>query len=411
LYENLPDGVIGTDTNGLITFCNSKVLEMFQYENEKDVIGRRIDEFLHPDYKEPAMDVFRTSLAEGKTKLDGFEGIGIRSDKSEIYFHMSSSIIKVDDIIVGFQSHIRDLSDWKVNQELLKLQREELSKFAHTMAHDLRSSIQVITGLAELYQMDRTEKHLTDIIGIAGKMDAILSNSVTLAEAGIIIGPKSYINFQELVHEVAATSIPDEIQIEHDDLPSLNCDRAKMVQVIQNLMNNAHEHGNASIINIDTKKETDTCSISFSNNGVPIPSTEAEIAKRLETFANKIGGREQLAIESFAEALRIVPKTLAENGGHDPIDIIADLNKDHSTEAGLWSGVDVAKGKTGNMMKGGVIEPARVKSQAIRAAAEAAQMILRIDDVIAAKATAGPPPGMGGGGMPGGMGGMPGMGM
>ncbi len=139
-------------------------------------------------------------------------------------------------------------------------------------------------------------------------------------------------------------------------------------------------------------------------------STESEIAKRLETYANKVGGREQLAIEAFAEALRIVPKTLAENGGHDPIDIIADLNKDHSDTTGLWHGVDVERGKTGDMMKSGVIEPARVKSQAIRSAAEAAQMILRIDDVIAAKATAGPPPGAGGmGGMPGGMGGMPGM--
>ncbi|NIR15836.1 MAG: thermosome subunit, partial [Desulfobacterales bacterium] len=121
---------------------------------------------------------------------------------------------------------------------------------------------------------------------------------------------------------------------------------------------------------------------------------------------------EQLAIEAFAESLLIVPKTLAENGGHDPIDIIADLNKDHSKETGAWYGVDVMKGKTADMMKAGVIEPARVKSQAIRAAAEAAQMILRIDDVIAAKATAGPPPGAGGpgmGGMPGGMGGMPGM--
>jgi thermosome len=140
-------------------------------------------------------------------------------------------------------------------------------------------------------------------------------------------------------------------------------------------------------------------------------STEAEISKRLETYANKVGGREQLAIEAFAESLLIIPKTLAENGGHDPIDIIADLNKDHSKPTGTWHGVDVMKGKTTDMMKAGVIEPARVKSQAIRAAAEAAQMILRIDDVIAAKATAGPPPGAGGGmgGMPGGMGGMPGM--
>jgi thermosome len=139
-------------------------------------------------------------------------------------------------------------------------------------------------------------------------------------------------------------------------------------------------------------------------------STELEIARQLEAYANKVGGREQLAIEAFAEALRIIPKTLTENGGHDPIDLIADLNKDHSKETGTWYGVDVMKGKSVDMMKAGVIEPARVKSQAIRSAAEAAQMILRIDDVIAAKATAGPPPGAGGmGGMGGMPGGMPGM--
>jgi thermosome len=136
-------------------------------------------------------------------------------------------------------------------------------------------------------------------------------------------------------------------------------------------------------------------------------AAEAELARRLDDFAAKVGGREQLAIEAFSEAIRVVPKTLAENGGHDPIDIIANLNKDHSEEKGLWSGVDVFKGKTSDMMRAGVLEPARVKNQAIRSASEAAQMILRIDDVIAAKA--GPPPGAGAEGMPpGGMGGMPG---
>jgi thermosome len=138
---------------------------------------------------------------------------------------------------------------------------------------------------------------------------------------------------------------------------------------------------------------------------------ESEIARKLEAYAKKVGGREQLAIEAFAESLLIVPKTLAENGGHDPIDIIADLNKEHSKETGIWFGVDVMKGKSSDMMKAGVIEPARVKSQAIRSAAEAAQMILRIDDVIAAKASSGPPAGAEGmppGGM-GGYGGMPGM--
>ena len=136
-------------------------------------------------------------------------------------------------------------------------------------------------------------------------------------------------------------------------------------------------------------------------------STEAEIAKRLDAYADNVKGREQLAIQAFAEALRIIPKTLAENGGHDPIDIIADLNKDHSDTTGLWSGVDVVKGKTTDMLKAGVIEPSRVKRQAILAAAEAAQMILRIDDVIAAKSSPAGPPGGGDMGGMGGMGGMP----
>ena len=85
---------------------------------------------------------------------------------------------------------------------------------------------------------------------------------------------------------------------------------------------------------------------------------ESEIARKLEAYAKKVGGREQLAIEAFAESLLIVPKTLAENGGHDPIDIIADLNKEHSKETGIWYGVDVMKGKSSDMMKAGVIEPA-----------------------------------------------------
>ncbi len=139
-------------------------------------------------------------------------------------------------------------------------------------------------------------------------------------------------------------------------------------------------------------------------------ATEAEVAKRLEAYAETVKGREQLAIEAFAESLRIVPKTLTENGGHDPIDIITELNKAHATDVGLWFGVNVFEGKTSDMLKAGVIEPIRVKHQAIRSAAEAAQMILRIDDVIAAKAGAAPDMGGMPGGMPGGgMGGMPGM--
>jgi len=111
---------------------------------------------------------------------------------------------------------------------------------------------------------------------------------------------------------------------------------------------------------------------------------ESEVAKELRDYATKVGGREQLAIEAFAESMEIVPKTLAENAGLEPIDILVALRSAHEKSKGSLMGVDVFTGKIIDMRKNGVIEPLRVKEQAIKSATEAASMILRIDDVIAA---------------------------
>ena len=132
---------------------------------------------------------------------------------------------------------------------------------------------------------------------------------------------------------------------------------------------------------------------------------EVELALRLRSYASTVGGREQLAIEAFANAMEIIPKTLAENAGLDQIDSLVSLRSQH--EKGVkTAGLDMDTGKAIDMLKLGVVEPLRVKTQAIQSAAEAAIMILRIDDVIASKS--GGPGGMpgGAGGMPGGMGGM-----
>ncbi len=118
-------------------------------------------------------------------------------------------------------------------------------------------------------------------------------------------------------------------------------------------------------------------------------AVEAELSKRLRDYASKVGGREQLAIEAFANTLETIPRTLAENAGLDPIDIMVSLRSAHEKKTGATQGVDVFKGEVRDMKKQGVVEPVRVKEQAIRSAAEAASMILRIDDVIAA---AKPPP-------------------
>jgi len=136
---------------------------------------------------------------------------------------------------------------------------------------------------------------------------------------------------------------------------------------------------------------------------------EVELSLRLANYASTVGGREQLAIEAFASAMEIIPWALAENAGLDAIDMVIQLKSAHEKKGANSKnmGLDLDAGKPVDMLKANVIEPLRVKTQAVKSAAEVANMILRIDDVIASKkAPPAPPGGMDG---MGGMGGMPGM--
>ncbi len=136
---------------------------------------------------------------------------------------------------------------------------------------------------------------------------------------------------------------------------------------------------------------------------------ELETAIQLRDFASTLGGREQLAVEVFADSLDIIPKTLVENAGLDQIDVLMKLRASHQ-KGNKFAGHDLESGDViDNMMEVGVVEPTSVKIQAIKSSTEATSMILRIDDVIAGVKSAGPPGGMPPGGM-GGMGGMPPMG-
>ena len=127
-------------------------------------------------------------------------------------------------------------------------------------------------------------------------------------------------------------------------------------------------------------------------------ATEVEVAKELRKFAETLSGREQLAVQAFADSLEVIPKTLAENAGMDPIDVITELKALHDRKD-VWAGINVFTGKSMDAMEQGVVEPLRIKTQAIKAAAEVATMILRIDDVILGGGSDMPQPPMGG--MPG----------
>jgi archaeal chaperonin len=135
-------------------------------------------------------------------------------------------------------------------------------------------------------------------------------------------------------------------------------------------------------------------------------AVEMELAQGLRQYSRSLGGREQLAVQAFAEAMEAVPRTLAENAGLDPIDVLTQLRSAHDQNH-KWAGVNVFTGQTIDAWQTGIIEPLKIKTQALSSAAEVAEMILRIDDVIQGGSSAGggAPPGM----PPGAMGGMPGM--
>jgi len=129
-------------------------------------------------------------------------------------------------------------------------------------------------------------------------------------------------------------------------------------------------------------------------------SIEVDIANGLREYSGTVGGKEQLAIIAFADAIEVVPKTLAESAGMDSIDTLVQLRSKHKAKSGRVFGVDIYHDQVNDMEKLGVIEPMKVKLQAISSASEAAEIILRIDDMISSKGKGG------GGGMPQGMPGM-----
>jgi len=134
---------------------------------------------------------------------------------------------------------------------------------------------------------------------------------------------------------------------------------------------------------------------------------ELEMAGVLKKYAETLPGREQLAVRIFAEALEAIAVTLSENAGLDPIDILSELRSRHE-KGETWAGIEVLEGKVQDMSKVNIFEPLSVKKQIIKSATEAASMILKIDDIIAAGKMRAPPTPPGG--APGGMGGYPGAG-
>ncbi len=159
------------------------------------------------------------------------------------------------------------------------------------------------------------------------------------------------------------------------------CKEAKAVTL---LVRGATDHVVDEIARAMEDAIGDVASVIMSNKAVGgAGAVETKLSLRLSDFANSLSGREQLAVKAFSEALEAIPKTLAENAGLDPIDVIVDLKAEHKKNK-KWAGIDVFEGKVVDAWDSGVIEPLKIKTQALSSAVEVAVMLLRVDDVVLA---------------------------
>ena len=213
-------------------------------------------------------------------------------------------------------------------------------------------------------------------------------------------GARIISNLKELDStDLGNAGIVEEKKISDEDMTFItHCENPKAVTI---LIRGGTEH----VVDEVERAITDALGdiIASLNDGKVVAgagSIEIEVSRRLREYAHTLGGREQLGALAFAEALEVIPKTLAENAGLDPIDILTEMKSRHDNNE-KWAGVNVYTGKVVDAWDMKVLEPLKVKTQAIKSASEVAELILRIDDIIASGTPKDGQPEMPSGGMQG----------
>jgi thermosome len=336
---------------------------------------------------------------------------GMIIDKERVHTNMPK---KIENAKIALINTAIELKDTEVDAEISITSPEMLQSFLDQEEKMIKDLVDKVTnsGANVVFcqkGIDDMAQHYLAKAGVFAIRRVKKSDMQKLARA---TGAKLITNVDEISDaDMGKADLVEEKKIGGDPMTFVTgCDNPKAVSILlrggtEHVIDNIERALNDSLRVVGVAIEDEKL---VAGGGSP----EVEVALRLQEYAATLSGREQLAVKAFAEALEVVPRTLAENAGLDPIDMLMELRAHH--EKGVkTAGLNVYEGKVIDMWEAGVVEPLRIKTQAINSAAESAVMILRIDDIIASKqGPAGPSaedmvPGMPPGGMPG----MPGMDM
>ncbi|ABE53016.1 thermosome subunit alpha [Methanococcoides burtonii] len=331
-------------------------------------------------------------------RIDDSELIeGMILDKERVHTNMPK---KVEGARIALLNSAIELKETEVDAEISITSPEQLQSFLDQEESMLKSLVTSITktGANVVFcqkGIDDMAQHYLAKEGIFAVRRVKKSDMEKLVRS---TSAKLITNIEEMTAEdLGAAELVEEKKIGGDSMTFITgCVNPKSVSILlrggtEHVIDNIERALNDALRVVAVAIEDEEL---VAGGGAP----EVEVALRLNEYASTLSGREQLAVKAFAEALEVVPRTLAENAGLDPIDMLVELRAHH--EKGIkTAGLNVYTGTVIDMWEAGVVEPLRVKTQAINSGTEAAVMILRIDDIIASSRA---PP------MPdGGMGGMP----
>jgi len=329
---------------------------------------------------------------------------GIVLDKEVVHSGMPK---KIDEAKIALVNSAVEIEKTEFSAEIRINDPDQMQKFMDEETSILKGMVEKVqaAGASVLIcqkGIDDLAQHFLAKAGILGVRRVKESDMTKLAKA---TGARIVTNLDDLTSkDLGYAKLVEERKIEEDKWVFVEgCKNPKAVTILvrggtQRIVDEAERALHDAIM---VTKDVVELPAVVAGGGAP----EEEVSVQLRNWAQKLSGREQLAALKFADAMESIPLTLAENAGMDPIDTQVDLRARHGKE-GKWYGVDALNGKVADMYAKSVWEPLAVKLQILRAATEAASMILRIDDVIAASKMKAPPMPPGGGGM-GGMGGMP----
>ncbi|WP_276255729.1 thermosome subunit alpha [Halomontanus rarus] len=413
---------VGTDDTKILQQIAATAMTGKGAENAKDQLAELIVNAVSSVADDDGVDTDNIEIkkAAGGALEDSELVEGVLVDKEPVHQNMP---YLVEDANVAVLDDSLEVKETEVDTEVNVTDPDQLQQFLDQEEEQLREMVDEIVGAG------------ADVVFAQDGIDDMAQHY--LAEEGILAVRRiKSSDAEKIAHSTGARIVSNVTDIGAADLGSagtvsqreiggsqrIHIEGVEDAQPVTLLLRGGTEH---VVDEIERAIEDSLGVVRVTlENGKALPgggAPETQIARELRQFADSVGGREQLAVEAFADALEVIPRTLAENGGLDPIDSLVELRSQH--EAGkTTAGLNAYTGEVINMEAEGVVEPLRVKTQAIESATEAAVMLLRIDDVIAAGElkggqvdgddddAGGPPAGGPGGGMGGGMGGMGGMG-